>query len=120
MARTPLPPATRPAAPTPSLRTSLYRYWFYGWLFRDADSGSPMERAIALRHNRQQARWLPTYMRRWAVGGGAIGALEGLSERLTGDSPLSAALEVALMFVVLFELVTVVSWAFLHDRRPSA
>jgi uncharacterized membrane protein len=47
----------------------LYRYWFFGWLFRDAQRGTALQRAAALRHNREQARWLPTYMLRWAVLG---------------------------------------------------
>lgn len=45
--------------------TLLYRYFFFGWLFRDVNRGNVLERAAAWRHNREQARWLPTYMRRW-------------------------------------------------------
>ncbi|MDE2607505.1 MAG: hypothetical protein KGL68_16440 [Burkholderiales bacterium] len=48
-----------------SFGTLLYRYFFFGWLFQDASQGNLLERAAALRHNRDQARWLPTYMRRW-------------------------------------------------------
>jgi hypothetical protein len=51
----------------PALRTLLYRYFFFDWLFRDVTRGSRLERAAAWRHNRGQARWLPTYMRRWLV-----------------------------------------------------
>lgn len=58
MAHTPAPPA---------LRRLLYRYWFFGWLFRDVNGASLMERAAAWRHNREQAHWLFTYLRRWAV-----------------------------------------------------
>jgi hypothetical protein len=47
----------------------LYRYWFYGWLFRDADRGGRAEREAALNYNRERAIWLPTYMRRWVVLG---------------------------------------------------
>jgi len=95
----------------------LYRYLFYGWLFRDADSGSTLERSAALRHNRRQARWLPTYMGRWAVLGAVLIALEALAERLTGDSPWSAALALGLIFVAMFELLTVICWAFLQTSR---
>jgi hypothetical protein len=45
--------------------TLLYRYFFFGWLFKDVNTGNVFERAAAWRHNRDQARWLPTYMRRW-------------------------------------------------------
>jgi hypothetical protein len=48
-----------------SFNTLLYRYFFFGWLFQDANRGNLLERSAALRHNRDQARWLPTYMRRW-------------------------------------------------------
>jgi len=48
-----------------SFRILLYRYFFFGWLFKDASTGNLLERAAALRHNRDQARWLPTYLRRW-------------------------------------------------------
>ena len=54
--------------PTP-FSTLLYRYFFYGWLFCDVGRGTVWERAAAWRHNREQARWLPTYIRRWLVIG---------------------------------------------------
>lgn len=104
---------------TVSLRDGVYRYFFFGWLFRDADSGSDIERAIALRHNRDQAKWLPVYMRRWAVSGSVILALETLSELAVSKPVLSAALAVALIFVYLFLFVTVICWAFLLGGRRS-
>jgi hypothetical protein len=101
------------------LREGVYRYFFYGWLFRDADCGSEGERAVALRHNRSHAKWLPIYMGRWSVGGAVILGFETLSEHVFGNSVLSAALAVALVFVVLFLLIAVVCWAFLQVGRPS-
>jgi hypothetical protein len=53
----------------PSFGSLLYRYWFFGWLFRDVSRGNALERDSALRHNSERAGWLPTYMRRWAVLG---------------------------------------------------
>jgi hypothetical protein len=47
----------------------LYRYLFFGWLFRDAQRGTWLEREAALRHNWERAVWLPTYMRRWSFLG---------------------------------------------------
>ena len=102
-----------------ALRERLYRYFFYGWLFRDAAGGSALERASAWRHNRDQARWLPLYAWRWLVAGTVVWACEDLSERLFANAVVSAALSVALVWVVLFLLVTVVCWAFLHGGRPS-
>ena len=57
-----------PARPL-SVSPVLYRYWFFGWLFRDASRGNALERATALKQNVESARWLPTYMRRWITLG---------------------------------------------------
>ncbi len=50
-----------------SFRQLLYRYWFFDWLFKDVNRSTLMERAAAWRHNQEQARWLPLYLRRWAI-----------------------------------------------------
>lgn len=71
---------------SPTLRTLLYRYFFFGWLFRDVNRGNVIERAAAWRHNRDQARWLPTYMRRWLWCGLFFFALGCTMERLF-DAP---------------------------------
>jgi hypothetical protein len=80
-----------PPASAPSFPSLLYRYWFFGWLFRDASRGNALERDAALRHNLERARWLPTYMRRWAVLGllmyASGGALEWLG--LEAVAPLA-------------------------------
>jgi len=41
-------------------------FWPFG-SYRDADHGSMMERAAALRYNRQLSGSLPIYINRWAV-----------------------------------------------------
>ena len=41
-------------------------FWPFG-SYRDADHGSMMERAAALRHNRQLSGSLPVYINRWAI-----------------------------------------------------
>ena len=48
-----------------------------------------------MRHNRDQAKWLPLYMLRWSVGGAVIWALETLSEHVVRKPVLSAALAIA-------------------------
>jgi hypothetical protein len=98
-----------------ALHEGVRRYFFYDWLFRDAHSGSARERALALRHNRDQAKWLPVYMWRWIVGGAAVLGLELLSEHVLGSVMLSAALLVVLVFVVLYLLVCVICWVFLRS-----
>lgn len=61
------PPRNSPPYELP-LRTLLYRYFFFsGWLFRDASSGTFMERAAALQFNRERCGYLPIYLRRWMV-----------------------------------------------------
>jgi hypothetical protein len=48
------------------LRSLLYRYWFWEWLFVDMTRVRDVyQRAAAWRHNVAQRRHLPTYMRRW-------------------------------------------------------
>jgi hypothetical protein len=94
MAETPSPAAGGRRNDNVSLREGIYRYFFFAWLFRDADIGSGVERTIALRHNRDQAKWLPIYMLRWIVGGAVILALEALSEHVTSKPVLSALLAV--------------------------
>jgi hypothetical protein len=61
-----------------SFRMLLYRYFFFGWLFKEVRTNDPFVRAACWAHNKSQARWLPTYLRRWStisVGGYALGAL---------------------------------------------
>ena len=50
-----------------SLTTLLYRYFFFGWLFRDASHGTFLERAAALQFNRERSVYLPVYLWRWLV-----------------------------------------------------
>lgn len=80
-----------PPAPEASFSDLLYRYFFFGWLFRDATRGTVFERAAAWRYNREQARWLPTYMWRWVTWGFAFYALGGVVE-LVLDSPILSML----------------------------
>jgi hypothetical protein len=73
-----------------TLRTLLYRYLFFGWLFRDVTRGNLFERAAAWRHNLAQAHWLVVYLRRWALLGAGCYVLGSLAEYGLGQSLLSA------------------------------
>ncbi len=73
-----------------SLRTLLYRYLFFGWMFRDVTRGNLLERAAAWRHNLTQAHWLFVYLRRWLLLGMACYMLGNLAEHGLGQSALSA------------------------------
>lgn len=69
--------------------TLLYRYFFFGWLYKDATRGSVFERAAALRYNQEHARWLLTYMRRWLWCGVIFYALGGIVECVLNAPVLS-------------------------------
>ena len=44
----------------------LYRYLFWGWLFKDLRVTDPWQRAAARAYNLRQKIYLPVYLRRWA------------------------------------------------------
>ena len=75
----------------PSFHTLLYRYFFFGWLFKDVGRGNLFERAAALRYNREQARWLPVYLLRWLWWGLLFYTLGSAAELLL-EAPVLANL----------------------------
>jgi hypothetical protein len=69
---------TQTSSSAPQLRSLVYRYFFFGWLFRDVTRGTLLERAAAWRHNRETRRFLPIYLRRWTIlfaGGYGLGVV---------------------------------------------
>lgn len=94
-----------------AFRTLLYRYFFFGWLFHDVTRGNLFERAAAWRHNQSQARWLPTYMRRWLVFGFVSCAAGTFVEMVIGAPVASALLYVPGALSVPINAVIVVAWA---------
>ncbi len=103
-------PTTRQTSP--ALRTLLYRYFFFAWLFKDTARGTLYERAAAWRHNVEQARWLPTYMRRYLVCGLVLVALGGMLEPL---APLLAVwFFVPGVVTVPMTAVVLVGWLWLR------
>lgn len=93
-----------------AFRTLLYRYFFFGWLFKDVNRGSPLERSAAWRHNRAQARWLPTYMRRWLWCGIVLYGLGGLAEMLLSAPGLSVLFYVPSALSVPINAVLGAAW----------
>jgi hypothetical protein len=86
-------------------RVLLYRYVFFAWLFKDISRQRTLfERAAAWRHNREQSRWLPVYMLRYAVcGAGLIGlgfVVESLSPVLSAFFYVPGAVTVPMFAVV--------------------
>lgn len=68
----------------------LYRYFFFNWLFEDTCRGNLYQRSAAWLHNRRQAKWLPTYMRRWMAVGALLFGLGAFCEILLQAPVLSA------------------------------
>ena len=100
-----LPKATHQQAAI-SLRQLVYRYWFFGWLFHDVNRASLFERAAAWRHNQEQARWLPTYLKRWAIFTVLSFAVGVLIEHGLQAPVLSSVMYVQAIFGVTFNAVT--------------
>jgi len=88
----------------------LYRYFFFGWLFKDAGSGDMFERAAAVRHNREQARWLPTYMMRWLWWGLAFYGLGGATELFLEAATLATFFYAAGSLCVPFNVAIAAAW----------
>jgi hypothetical protein len=98
----------------PAFRTLLYRYFFFAWLFRDVTRGSRLERAAAWRHNRGQAHWLATYMRRWLVCGVLLYGLGCFVEVALGAPVASAFFYVPGALAVPANAVMALAWAGLR------
>ncbi|MBA3771501.1 MAG: hypothetical protein H0X13_03145 [Ramlibacter sp.] len=86
-----------------AFRTLLYRYFFFSWLFKDVGAGNLFERAAAARYNREQARWLPTYVLRWLWLGLVFYAAGGVAELV---------LQAPALVLLLFYTASVVSLSF--------
>lgn len=87
----------------------LYRYWFYGWLFRDASRGTLFERAAARRHNQSRSRWLPTYLRRWTLLGVLCYGTGALVEAVALP-PVALPFFCAVVLSVSVNAVTLAAW----------
>jgi hypothetical protein len=91
-------------------RTLLYRYFFFGWLFKDVTRGNVFERSAAWRYNREQARWLPLYVRRWMWWGLFFYGLGGVVELLLDSPALSMVFYVPCALSVPVAAVTLAAW----------
>lgn len=87
----------------------LYRYWFYGWMFRDVNRGSLLERAAAWRHNRSRSVWLPTYLRRWTLLGLLCYAL-GWGLEPHAPAPIALLFFGTCVLTVPVNAVTLAAW----------
>lgn len=91
-----------------SFSNLLYRYFFFSWLFKDVNVRDIYARAAAWRHNKLQARWLPTYIQRYLVSGAILFAI---GYTLEHSSPLlSAFFYVPGVMTVPMSTVAGVAW----------
>ncbi len=97
----------------------LYRFFFYGWLFRDASRGSMWERSAAWNHNREQCRWLPTYLRRWGAITTVLFALGAFFQANLAGEFVAGLFYVGGVLTVPYHAVTAVCWWLLHSGWSS-
>ncbi|MBG9387773.1 hypothetical protein [Caenimonas aquaedulcis] len=90
--------------------TLLYRYFFFGWLFKDASRGSMLERAAAWRYNKERSHWLLTYMRRWLWCGALLYGLGIVIEMLLQEPALSAIFYIPSALTVSVNAVIGAAW----------
>jgi len=87
---------------------------FYGWLFRDASTGSFLEREAALAHNRRQAKWLPKYLLRWFAIAGLMLAAAKYCDLVLASRTMSLPFYVMTTLTVAFNTVTAACWGLLR------
>ncbi|HZP87807.1 MAG TPA: hypothetical protein VFB54_13410 [Burkholderiales bacterium] len=90
----------------------VYRYFFFGWLFRDVTHGTLLERAAAYRFNRDCRHHLLTYLRRWLFVFAAGYGLGVLFEHAFASAYAAACcyssscISASVIFVILLSWVT--------------
>jgi hypothetical protein len=94
----------------------LYRYWFWGWLFRDANQGDLLRRAAAWRHNVAQRIHLPVYMRRWLAMVALTFAVALAIESIVDARAFAALFYVGSVLAAVVEVVASIAWLFLRPR----
>jgi hypothetical protein len=90
--------------------TLLYRYFFFGWLYKDVTRGNVFERAAAFRYNRDHAHWLLKYMVRWLWCGLIFYALGGFTEWVLQAPVLSALFYIPGALSVPVNAVIAAAW----------
>ena len=102
-----------------TFRTLLYRYFFFGWLYKDVRIGDVFERAAALRYNREHAHWLLTYLHRWTWFGVALFWLGVVVEQMLEAPGLSMMFYVPGALSVSMNAVIAAAWLGLKAMPGS-
>ncbi|MGE4239358.1 hypothetical protein [Ramlibacter sp.] len=100
-------------------KTLLYRYFFFGWLFKEVDNVDPFERGLALHHNRRQAAWLPKYMFRWLGWCFFFYGVAGVLELGLELDILPRFLYAASAGCLAFGVMTATAWLTLTQKRQE-
>ncbi|MFC3532100.1 hypothetical protein ACFOLG_07860 [Vogesella facilis] len=107
--------------PEPGLLHLLYLYFIPYWLFRDVSRGDQLLREQNYRYNREQRKYLPGYLLKWAILCALLLASHHLAKELAAAVPdweqlfhtwavlsgISFSVGVALMSNIM------VAWSFL-------
>ncbi len=110
---TPLPNPAEPGT-TRGLRSLVYRYFFFDWLFADMrEISGVIERHAAWQHNRAMRKHLPVYLRRWTALATLMMLLGGLCERVFEAAVLAACCFTGFGITVSGMSVIAVAWLFL-------
>jgi hypothetical protein len=100
------------------LRTLLYRFIFFDWLFADVGRArTPIERHAATQHNRRMSKYLPVYLRRWSFLTVLDFALGALVERALQATLLSAWFYTWSCIAAAGAVVIAVAWIFLAQPQ---
>ncbi|MEP7205479.1 MAG: hypothetical protein ABI920_00960 [Casimicrobiaceae bacterium] len=99
--------------PREPLWSLLYRYWFWGWLFRDVNLGDPIRRHASWRHNIAMRACLPTYMGRWFTCAAATALVAQGVEASTATAVLPALFYTGSVLGSLIFIVVATIWMFL-------
>jgi hypothetical protein len=102
-----------------SFRNLVYRYFFFQWLFHDMTRTSgEIERRTAWEHNQRQRKWLPRYMRRWAILSTVGFALGTVCEQALGAPVLATCWYIGACICVAVFVVAAAVWVGLGRNQP--
>ena len=93
----------------------LYRYWFWGWLFRDVNQGDVLRRAASWRHNVAVRGCLTVYMRRWLTLTAAAALAAQAIELVAATAVVPAIFYTSAIVAIVIFAIAAVAWMFLAE-----
>lgn len=95
------------------LRSLVYRYWFWSWLFADVNSRDPFICRQRWRQNVAARGFLVVYARRWLVGSAAMALVAALLESSGAAILVAATFYTAAILAVVIASVATTAWVVL-------